>query len=177
MSYINKIIEAIDNNDCTIVFGTDDVEVFYERDSSKCINYKIKNIDQPDMIRKVITETVNNCVINGKVDYYFVENNVLKSIFKYYTDVAEELYSDEVIEKLINGNMVIFEGTSSIKENLAISRFKDAVYKEIDRIDQRSVNGGKFGTFIDAIFDSISSEDIADGVLKYIGEIANMGDE
>lgn len=177
MGYIDEIIEAINNNDCTIVFGTDDVEVFYERDSSKCINYKIKNISQPDMIRNVITETVNNCVIDGKVDYYFVENNVLKSIFKYYTDVAEELYSDEVIEKLINSNRVIFEGATSIKENFAISRFRDAVYKEIDRIDQRSVNGGKFGVFVDAIFDSISAKDVAEGVLKYIGEIANMGDE
>lgn len=159
-----KII--IDNYDKTL-----SIEYFVgDGTDEQTVKYNIITPDIQDTL-KAIQYVIGYCTDKGKVNAYLKNIGILKGIFKFYTDMPDDMFSEDEVDAIINKNMLSYDGMILYEYDISLRRFYDAVCEELDNLREKYIHSGGI---LDLDIPDLSNINIENKELKgYLGDVWN----
>lgn len=161
-----KMKIVIDNYDRTISIeyfvgdGTDEQTVKY--------NIIIPNIQDT---LKAIQYVIGYCTDKGKVNAYLKNIGILKGIFKFYTDMPDDMFSEDEVNTIINKCILSYDDMDLYEHDIFLRRFYDAVCEELDNIREKYIHSGGVLNFDIPDLSNISIEN--EELKGYLGDVWN----
>lgn len=159
------------NKEYEIKFHSKTVDVIVVNEGKEKVNtYNLHSINSTDEIKTAIEDTVKSCLVNDEVNYYFIPNNILKGIIKYFTDIPVDMFNDYDIECTITNGKVEFDS-----EPYYIFRFKEAVNNKLELINEMNKRSNSFDKIIKQLSVPFENDEIGYAIKDlFLSSVINM---